>query len=97
MGIALAESGPMNAARMPVWVKAKGPCSLKQIQCDSEFTSRGRLSAGQTIDSSSAVRVTEMKGPFRAQSGVGDKTGNLQIAKTPRIKLNFSSIRFSGS
>jgi hypothetical protein len=48
----------------PVCEKGNGPSSLKQIQWDSELRLAGGLSAGHTIDSSSAVRVTEEKTPF---------------------------------
>jgi hypothetical protein len=45
----------------------------------------GTLSAGQTIDNSSAVRVSEVKAPFIAQSGGGAFAGNWQTANRPGI------------
>jgi hypothetical protein len=55
------------------------------------------LSAKHTIDSSSAVRVTDVKGPLHAHSGVGALLGNRQTANRPGIQLNLSWIRFRDS
>src|SRR6266478_908841 len=69
IGTPLLDSGSMKESSTAVCENGNGPSSLKQIQWHSELRLAGSLSAGHTIDSSSAVRVTEEKTPFVAQFG----------------------------
>ena len=72
MGMRLFDSGAIKDSRIPVCEKGNGPSSLRQIQRSWESASAGRFVSGQTMESSSAVRVIEVKlPPFVAQSGTG--------------------------
>jgi|HubBroStandDraft_2_1064218.scaffolds.fasta_scaffold36525_1 hypothetical protein len=44
-----------------------------------------------TMDSSSAVRVTEVKGPLHAHSGTGPSAGKRHTANCPGIRENFKA------
>src|ERR1022692_377480 len=96
MGTPLFESGSMKERRTPVWEKGNGPSSFRLIQWCGECTSGGRLSAGQMMESSSAVRVIEVKTPLVAQSGTGASGARRTIAYgPPGSQRNLSSWRFS--
>jgi len=71
MGIALFESGAMKESRIPVCEKGNGPSSLRQIQHGAAENSFGMLSEGHTMESSSAVRLIEVKAAVVAQVGTG--------------------------
>src|SRR5271167_576718 len=96
MGTPFSARGLITEARIPTSEKENGPSSLKQIQRFLTPTPLGRFSARHTIESSSAVRVTEVKGPLHAHSGTGESFGRRQMENGPGIQLNLSSIRFCG-
>src|SRR5580700_8848649 len=78
MGRPWFESGSMKESSTPVCEKGNGPSSLRQIQLGPRSTSFGILSAEHTMDSSSPVRVIEVKSPFVAHSGM-DAFGGWRI------------------
>src|SRR5882762_1949121 len=88
IGMPLLESGSMKESNTPVCENGNGPSSLKQIQWHSELRLAGRLSAGHTIDSSSAVRVTEEKTPLVAHSGTVDSASMRTMAYAPASQRN---------
>jgi hypothetical protein len=75
----------MNELKTPTSEKENGPSILRHTQGVVGMCPSGTLSAGQTIDNSSAVRVSEVKAPFIAQSGGGAFAGNWQTANRPGI------------
>jgi hypothetical protein len=81
-------NGTRNAERTPVTVNGNGPSSFKQAQPASDFTSWGTASAAQTMDSSSAVRLTEKKPPLVPQVGTSASAAKRQIANWPGIREN---------
>ena len=91
MGIAFSASGSMNDARMPVWVKAKGPSSLRQIQCDSEFMSAGKI-VGRADDGEFLCGAGD-RSEHAFERPVGDARGggSWQMANWPGTKVNFST------
>src|SRR5580692_8568103 len=90
MGTSSSASGPMNELKIPTSEKENGPSILRQAQGVVGMCSSGTLSAGQTIDNSSAVRVSEVKRPLIAQSGGGALAGNRQTANRPGIRENLN-------
>src|ERR1700690_756858 len=96
MGTPLLEIGLMKESRIPDWEKANGPSSFRLIQWCSECTSGGRLSAGQTMESSSAVRVIEGKTHLVAHSGTCASGARRTIAYgPPESQRNLSWWRLS--
>src|SRR5437660_12331413 len=90
MGMSFFDSGSMNESSTPVCEKGNGPSSFRQIQRCGECTSGGRLALGQTTESSSAVRVIEVKSPFVAQSGMGALGARRTMAYAPESWRNLS-------
>src|SRR5215469_7584795 len=80
IGIPLDDRGSMNERKTPVCEKGNGPSSFRQIQEWGDETSAGRFSIGQTIDSSSRVRVIEVKSPFLAHSGTAESAPSRTMA-----------------
>src|SRR5882762_7518887 len=93
IGMPLLESGSMKESNTPVCENGNGPSSWKQIQWDSELRLAGRSAAGHTIDSSSAVRVTEEKTPLVAQSGTVAFASIRTMAYAPGSQRNLSCWR----
>ena len=76
-----AASGTAIEARIPVKVKSRGPSTFKQRHAGSTFwTPTGTHSAGQTIESSSGVLVTEKKSFPVAQAGTAEPAGQRTTA-----------------
>src|SRR5437762_7033018 len=90
IGTPLLESGSMKESNTPVCENGNGPSSLKQIQWHSELRFAGRLSAGHTIDSSYAVRVTDEKTPLVAHSGTVASGSMRTMAYAPGSQRNLS-------
>src|SRR5580704_4370831 len=90
MGTSFSASGPMNALKIPTSEKEKGPSILRHTQGVAGMCSSGTFSAGQTIDNSSVVRVTDAKGALHAHSGSGALAGNRQTANRPGIRENLN-------
>ena len=63
-------------------LKSSGPRTFRQRQPRDAMTSCGMTRAGHTMDSSSAVRVMEKKGPSAAQSGVSSSLSSRQMANS---------------
>jgi hypothetical protein len=82
----------MKEARTPVCENGNGPSSLKHVHEPSHLALPGAWSAGQTIESSSAVRVADMKEAFGVNSGRGASGGRRQIMKLPGSCRNFRGI-----
>src|ERR1700730_18345448 len=93
IGTPLLESGSMKESSTPVWENGNGPSSLKQIQWHSELRFAGTFSAGHTIDSSSAVRVTEEKTPLVAHSGTVASGSRRTMVYAPGSQRNLSCRR----
>src|SRR5690242_4514855 len=93
MGMARSESGWMNETSTPVCVKGKGPSSLRQTQSASCFASGGTAEAGQTMESSSVVRVIEKKLLESAHSGTAASAGRRQTANWPETREYFNEGR----
>src|SRR5260221_3271691 len=86
-------NGPTSEDTIPVSAKSSGPATLKQRQFfsttgpASSVSSRisrifcGTLTCGQTMESSSAVRVIDKNDPVTAQSGIGAVVSRRQMAK----------------
>src|ERR1700680_4054596 len=91
MGTPFSARGPMNEARILTSEKENGPSSLRHAQRVFGLCSSGTLSAAQTIESSSSVRVTELKRPFRAQSGSSALAGNRQTTNFPGTHENLKA------
>src|SRR4030088_1583698 len=83
MGTPLFESGSMKESSILVCEKGNGPSSFRQIQRGPASTSCGRFAAEQTMESSSAVRVIEVKLPFVAQLGMGASGARRTMAYGP--------------
>src|SRR5580698_1720618 len=90
MGMPLVDRGSMKESSTPVCERGNGPSSLRQIQRCWEFASAERFSSGQTIESSSALRLTEVKSPFVAQAGTGASGARRTLAYKPGSRRNFS-------
>src|SRR6266853_2815637 len=90
IGTPLLDSGSMKESSTAVCENGNGPSSLKQIQWHSELRFAGRLSAGHTIDRSSAVRVTEEKTPLVAHSGTVASGSMRTMAYAPGSQRNLS-------
>ena len=65
-----AASGVTHEASTPIWSNAKGPCSLSTSHPHSALAPAGVSASSQTIESSSAVRVTEAK-PLASRTEAG--------------------------
>src|ERR1700674_1425907 len=91
MGTPFSARGPMNEARIPTSEKENGPSSLRHTQGVFGLCSSGTLSAAQTMESSSSVRVTELKRPLHAQSGSGAMARNRQPANFPGTHENLKA------
>lgn len=91
MGTPFSASGLMNELKTPTSEKENGPSILRHAQGVEGLCSSGTLSAGQTIESSSAVRVTDAKGALQAQPGIGALAGSRQTANRPWIRENLSA------
>src|SRR5882724_13143732 len=83
MGTPCSARGSMKDASTPVCEKGKGPCSLKQVHGPSHFALAGTWSMEQTMESSSALCVTDTKEAFGTSSGMEASGGRRQIAKRP--------------
>ena len=88
-------SGSRNEANTPVRVKGNGPSSLKHVHDDSHLAPCGTWSAGQTIESSSAVRVIESRDAAVANSGIGEPGARRQMAKAVGRRRNFRCMKIS--
>src|SRR5215831_4127712 len=88
--MACSESGFINEASTPVSEKGNGPSSFRHAQSPSCRTSAGTCPTQQTTESSSSVRVTEKKGPRRAQLGTSEPAGSWQTANEPGNRENFN-------
>src|SRR5271154_4462987 len=73
--------GTAREASTPTTEKATVPATRRQRQPRSQHTSSGTDSPRQTIDNSSGVRLTDVKGPPSAQRGTAVPAANLQTAK----------------
>src|SRR5260221_13407569 len=82
-----AASGAATEARMPTTPKSKGPENFSSRQPASCFTPAGTCAAGHMIESSSAVRVMELKTAEPAQAGIGAVAGNRPTANSPATHL----------
>src|SRR5579863_2817469 len=91
MGTPFCASGTMNELKTPTSEKENGPSILRHIQGVVGLCSSGTFSAGQTIDNSSVVRVTDAKGALQAHSGSGALAGNRQTAKRPGTRENLNA------
>src|SRR5579863_9070757 len=91
MGTPFSARGPITEARIPTSEKENGPSILRHAQCVLAFSSLGTLAAAQTMESSSAVRVTELNGPLPAQSGSGAAAGKRQTANCPGTQESFKA------
>src|SRR5438445_7149930 len=78
-----AASGWMNDASTPVCVSGNGPFNLKQTDGPTACTPSGTFAAGQTTESSSAVRVTETNGLRSAHCGMGASGGSRHTENCP--------------
>ena len=74
-----AASGPAMDESTPVREKSRRPATLRQRHPRSASTSVGMAAVAQTIDNSSAVRVTEERLPSAAQTGVGSVASSRAI------------------
>src|SRR5581483_9542552 len=89
IGMPAAESGPMNDAKTPVMESGKGPSSLRHTHPPSVLAPEGTWAEGHTIESSSGVRVIELKVAGRsAHSGITADPSNRQMENGPGMKLN---------
>jgi hypothetical protein len=79
--LATASGAAMDASTPVAVVRSNGPSPFRQRQPASTSTPVGTRSARQTIESSSAVRVTETNGPPSAHAGTAASAGRRQIAK----------------
>jgi hypothetical protein len=84
MGTPRSARGSRKEAKTPVSEKGNGPSSLKQVHGDSHFAFCGAWSAGQTMESSSAVRVIEVKRAVAVSAGIGASGASRHTAKLPR-------------
>jgi hypothetical protein len=89
MGTPLRARGSRKEARTPVSSNGNGPSSLKQVHGDSHFALGGACRVGQTMESSSSVRVIEVKGAIVIDAGMGASGGKRQIAKVNGRRRNF--------
>src|SRR3974390_1391133 len=78
-------SGLVRDARIPTSLKANGPCTLNMRQPRAASIDGGTLASAANSESPAAVRVTDKKGPFKAQSGMDDSGDSLTIANNPSI------------
>src|SRR5438876_1035323 len=72
--------GPTTDTRIPVIAKSNVPTSLRARQPFALLVSAGMFSSGQTIDSSSRVRVIEKTGARVAQAGRSSEGPRRQTA-----------------
>src|ERR1700720_1332437 len=92
MGTPRSARGPRKDDKTPVSEKGKGPCNLKHVQGASHIADAGASLAGQTMDSSSAVRVIDVKAAVSLTDGAGAFGGRRQIAKVSGSFRNFRCI-----
>jgi hypothetical protein len=78
----------MTEARIPTSEKENGPSTLKHTHELFGCCSSGTLSAAQTMETSSSVRVTELKTPLQAQSGIRAPADKRHTANFPGIREN---------
>ena len=83
MGTPCSARGSMKDARTPVCENGNGPSSLKQIHGASHFALPGAWLAGQTIESSSSVRLIDVKDAATANCGGRASEGRRQMTKLP--------------
>src|SRR5271156_531589 len=91
MGTPFSASGLMNELRTPTSEKENGPSILRHAQGVVGLCCCGTPSAAHTIDSSSTVRVSEVKAPRHAHSGSGALAGNWKTANWPGIRENLNA------
>src|SRR5580704_155095 len=91
MGTPFSTRGLMTEASIPTSEKENGPSTLKHTHGLFGWCSSGTLSAAQTIESSSSVRVTELKRPLHAHSGTGAAALKRQTANFPGIRENLNA------
>ncbi len=82
IGIFASASGAAMEDKTPVSERSSGPATLRHFQ--PRLHSMGSGIEGQTMDSSSIVRVMEMNSPA-AHSGTGASGGNLTIPNVPEM------------
>ena len=63
-------SGPASDAMIPVAENCNGPSTAMQRHPFSQRSASGATASAHTIDNSSAVRVTDTKGPSVRPSGI---------------------------
>src|SRR5437867_12982705 len=84
---ARAKADEKDATR-PVTEKSKGPSSFRQRQPVAVLIPAGTAASGQMTDSSSAVRVIELKGAVPAQAGTGVPGSRRQTANLSGDSVN---------
>src|ERR1700722_2140932 len=89
IGTPLSARGSMKDARIPTSEKENGPSSLRHSQGIFPLNSGGTEPAAHTIDSSSGVRVTDVRGPLHTHSGKGASPGNRHTSNRPGTHANF--------
>jgi hypothetical protein len=78
----------LKESSTPVCENGNGPSSLRQIQRRPAFISSGTFSIGQTIESSSAVRVMEVNSALVTHSGMATSGASRTMMKVPASWLN---------
>src|SRR5205085_7034802 len=76
-------SGSASEAIIPVKAQSNGPSHFSTRQPGTHTTPAGTLSSGQTMESSTGVRVTEANWPSRAHSGVSAFGSSFDMAYRP--------------
>src|SRR5262245_21992339 len=89
-------SGAVKDARTPTAENGTVPATRRQRHSGSHATPSGTASCGQTIDTSSEVRVTEQKGPTSICGGIAVPGANRHTAKVPSTSTRFDSRGDSG-
>src|SRR6201987_5533554 len=96
IGMPFDDRGSINDNSTPVCENGNGPSSFRHIQWCGESISAGGFFAGQTIESSSGVRVIDVNSPSVAHAGTGASGANRTIVYGPASLRNLSAplIRF---